>query len=84
MINEGGSAARVQLARYVERIGPTPNLQYQFLPVELTPSETAAYLLLVASVNQGARAEAVGTFRQQLWSVSGGTFFGSIATSPTK
>src|SRR5437588_8688 len=58
---------RAQLERHVERLADTPDLQFQFLPTDLTLSETAAYLLLVASVNQGAGAEAVGKFVQLLW-----------------
>lgn len=64
--------------RFVEYIlanSTTPDLQYAYLPGGLNPSEIAAYLLIVASVNQGARAESIGEYVQDLWITMGRNLF---------
>ena len=69
-----------QLVDFVLRHADTPDLQYGFLPSGLSESATASYLLLVASVNQGAKAETVGKFILQLWQERGPGLYG-IATA---
>ena len=60
----------------------TPDLQYRYLPPSLTESETASYLLLVACINQGAKAERIVEFVRHLWNNLGRNLFEICKQNP--
>jgi hypothetical protein len=71
-----------KIAAFVLREAKKPDLQLAYLPLGLSRPEAAAYLLMVASVNQGARAEVVGEFIRGLWDALGRAMFQMAADDP--
>lgn len=72
------------LTSFVRQHSAEVDLQFGYIPDGLDAKVTAAYLLLVASVNQGARAEVVGEFVRALWNVSGPELFRMAAVDSLK